>query len=538
MYTQGFLPAVAGGMLAQTQGSRMQKEIGLVLGIVLFVALLLTPFGADPRTHRMAAVAALMAAWWITEAIPLAATSLMPLVLMPFLKISDPDTVARSYMNDYIFLFVGGFTIALAMERWNLHRRLALHTVRRVGDQPRRLVLGFMVATAALSMWISNTATTMMMIPLALSVVSLTSARHGAAALPARPGPFGLALLLSIAYASSIGGIATLIGTPPNVVFASRFHTEFPGAPEIGFANWLIVGLPFSAVFLLITWALLVFFLHPLPRGSLLGGRQVIAHELSKLGPMTSAERRILAVFLSVSFLWIFRAEIPIDLNLGWFSIAKVPGWSNLVGLADAKTRWISDGTVAMMAALSMFFIPAGRQRGERLVDWTTIEDLPWNVLFLFGGGFALADGFVASGLSNFIGLQLQAFGSLPVPGQILGIAGTMTFLTELTSNTATANLAMPLLSALARAIQVNPLVLLLPATISASCAFMLPVATPPNAIVFGTRLVPIRAMIRAGLWLNFIGMILVLLLVYFVAIPLWQIDPRHLPPGWLAPGS
>lgn len=513
----------------------MRKQIGLWLGVALFAILLATPFGSDPRTHRMAAVAALMAVWWMTEAIPLAATSLMPLVLMPLLKISEPDTVARSYMNDYIFLYIGGFTVALAMERWNLHRRLALHILLRTGDQPRRLVLGFMAATAGLSMWISNTASTMMMVPLALSIVSLARSRQGEGAAASR---FGLVLLLSLAYSASIGGIATLIGTPPNLIFASRFHTEFPGAPEISFARWLVVGLPFSAVFLVCTWCLLVYLLHPLPGGSMLGGRRAIGGELASLGAFTAAEKRVLAVFVSVCFLWIFRADIPLDLRLGWLAIPKIPGWSNLLGLVDAKARWVSDGTVAMMAALSMFFIPSGGNKGERLVDWKTIEDLPWNVLFLFGGGFALADGFTVSGLSNYIGQQLHAVGTLPAPAQILGVAGALTFLTELTSNAATANMAMPLLAALARAIEVNPLVLMLPAAISASCAFMLPVATPPNAIVFGTGLIPIRAMMRAGLLLNFLGMVLVLLVVYFIAIPLWGIEAGQLPASWLRPGA
>jgi len=522
--------------MVQAEPGQAHKQIGLALGVALFLVVLSVPFEADPRVHRMAAVAALMATWWMTEAIPLAATSLMPLVLLPALKILEPDVVARSYMNDYIFLFVGGFTIALAMERWNLHRRLALGTIGLVGDRPRGLVLGFMIATALVSMWISNTATTMMMMPIALSVILLVRAQPEPQT-RARAARFGLALMLSIAYAASIGGMATLIGTPPNVVFAFRFHQEFPGAPEIGFARWLMIGVPFSAVFLLLTWALLVFLLHPLGRGRLLGGREVIRQEAARLGPITRAETGVLAVFLCAAFLWIFRAEIPLEIQIGGFRISRIPGWSNLLGLVDANTRWVSDGTVAMMAALSLFLIPAGRKKGERLVDWTTVERLPWNVLFLFGGGFALADGFVASGLSEWIGQQCRSFGQLPVQGQILAISGAITFLTELTSNTATTNMVLPVLAGVARAIQVNPLVLMLPATLSASCAFMLPVATPPNAIVFGTGVVPLRAMIRAGLLLNLVGMVLVLLLIYFVAIPLWAIDPQHLPAGWLAPG-
>jgi sodium-dependent dicarboxylate transporter 2/3/5 len=483
----------------------------------------------------MAAIAALMAVWWMTEAIPLAATSLVPLVLMPVCKIAEPADVAASYMNDYIFLFVGGFTIALAMERWNLHRRLALHTIRLVGDRPRQLVLGFMVATAVLSMWISNTATTMMMMPIALSIILLAEEREKRTAAdtgPAFAGRFGLVLMLCIAYAASIGGVATLIGTPPNVVFGTIFHKEFPGAPEIGFAPWMIMALPLSVVFLLVAWAVVCFVLHPLRGGRFLGGREIVEAEIDKLGPISRAELSVLVVFLSAAFLWMFRLEI----NVG---PVRIPGWANALKLVEEiegkSVKWVGDGTVAMIAALAMFFIPSGRKGGERLVDWKTVEDLPWGVLFLFGGGFALAYGFKASGLSTWIGEQCQLFGRLPVPGQVLAVSGTITFLTELTSNTATTNMVLPILAGVARAIQVNPLVLMLPATISASCAFMLPVATPPNAIVFGTGYIPIGTMVRTGIILNIIGMVLVLLLVYFVAIPFLGIDPGALPETWMA---
>jgi len=505
------------------------RNAGLVLGLVLFIVLLSIPFGDNPRIHRMAAVAALMAAWWITEAIPLAATALVPLVAMPLLKIAQPAAVAEAYMNDYIFLFVGGFVIALAMERWGLHRRLALHTVLCVGDQPRQVVLGFMIATGLISMWISNTAATMMMMPIALSIVLLYEERERAGAEGIAPGAarrFGLATMLGVAYASSIGGIATLIGTPPNVVFAAIFHEQFPGAPEIGFAPWIVIMFPFAAVFLAITWALMVYVLHPVRGGRFLGGRQTIRAEIERLGPIRRAEVGVLIVFTVTALLWIFRVNIP----LGGVTI---PGWSDLLGLVEGRTKWVGDGTVAMMAALSLFLIPSGREKGERLVDWRTVEKLPWNVLFLFGGGFALAAGFEASGLSDWIGAQSRAFGRLPVPGQILAVSGTITFLTEMTSNTATTNMVLPVLAGVARAIGTNPLVLMLPATISASCAFMLPVATPPNAIVFGTGYVPIGAMVRTGLVLNFIGMLLVLLLVYFLAIPLWGIEPGVLPEAW-----
>jgi sodium-dependent dicarboxylate transporter 2/3/5 len=518
--------------MEKAKTGELHKSIGLVLGVLLFAALLAVPFGSDPRTHRMAAVAALMATWWMTEAIPLAATSLMPLVLMPFLRISVPESVAQSYMNDYIFLFIGGFTIALAMERWNLHRRLAMHTIRLVGDRPRQVILGFMIATGFISMWISNTATTMMMMPIALSVVLLAeehekgekvgTTRQCAAA------RFGLVLMLGVAYAASIGGMGTLVGTPPNVIFASRFHTEFPGAPEIGFTPWMLLAFPFAAVFLVIAWGLLTYVLHPLRGGGFLGGREAIRRELAQLGPINRAEICVLAVFLCAALLWVFRVDIPIG-------VVTIPGWSNLLGLVEGKTKWIGDGTVGMLAGLSLFFIPSGQKKGERLVDWKTVEALPWNVLFLFGGGFALADGFTASGLSDWIGEQCRSFGQLSVSGQILAVSGITTFLSELASNTATANMVLPILAGVARAIQVNPLMLMFPATIAASFGYMLPVATPPNAIVFGTGYVPMGAMVRAGILLDLIGILLLVPFMYFLALPLWHIDPTTLPAVWMA---
>ena len=262
--------------------------------------------------------------------------------------------------------------------------------------------------------------------------------------------------------------------------------------------------------------------------GRFLGGRQAIRREIEQLGPLSRAEIGVLAVFVATALLWVFRVNIPIG-------GVTVPGWSNALGLADEKTKWVGDGTVAMLAALSLFFIPSGRNRGERLVDWKTVEALPWNVLFLFGGGFALADGFVASGLSDWVGEQCRSFGHMPLPGQILAVSGVTTFLSELASNTATANMVMPILAGVARSLEANPLVLMLPAAIAASFGFMLPVATPPNAIVFGTGYVPMGAMVRAGILLDLIGMGLLVLLIYFVAIPLWHIDPTQLPAAWLA---
>jgi len=509
----------------------LRNKIGLYLGPLLFIIFILIPSGEDsPPITLMAAVALLMAVWWITEAIPIPATALLPVALFPVLGLMSGKEVCPHYINSYIFLFMGGFIIALALERWNLHRRIALYVIRIVGDQPRRLVLGFMLAVAFLSMWISNTAASMMMLPIGMSVIALANDQIASfdgnvfneKSLGRFQKNFSTVLMLGIAYGASIGGIGTLVGTPPNLVFSHIFRMEFPSGPEITFTSWLLLGIPFVFTFLIITWVLLVFVIYPPGRGRFFGGGAVIKVELEKLGAMTSAEKRLLVVFLATALLWIFRQDIS-------FSAAfKIPGWSSLLSLSK-----VDDGTVAMFMALTLFLIPAGNRSGERLMDWNTAKNLPWGILLLFGGGFALAAGFKQSGLSLWIGSQLAFLANVPTTVMIASVSLLVTFLTEMTSNTATTQVILPVLASLSRTIEMNPLLIMLPATLSASCAFMLPVATPPNAVVFGSGYVPIIKMVRAGIILNFVGALVVLIVVYLIGVPAFHIDVASFPSSW-----
>ncbi len=530
---------------ATVTGPSMRNRVGLVLGPLAFIVLLFIPLEeGNPLLSRMMAAAALMAIWWITEAIPIPATALLPLLLFPFLGIMKGNDVAKEFMNQYIFLFMGGFMIALALKKWNLHRRIALNIIWIVGHQPRRLILGFMAATAFLSMWISNTATTMLMLPIGLSVIALIEEQVNRGEKGRTDTEtacfltnFPLALMLAIAYSASIGGVATLIGTPPNLAFAQIYRIQFPMAPEITFKDWLLMGAPFSLVFLLICWAVLVYLVFPVRQLRLFSGGEAIRQEIKALGPITRAEISLSIVFLVTAVLWIFRKDIEFGEG------SMLPGWTTLLtrliygsgpGAVDL-TQLIDDGTVAMAGALSLFLIASGRRPGERLMDWKTAENVPWGILLLFGGGFALAKGFAVTGLSHWIGQRL-ALENVAAPVLVGTISTSITFLTELTSNTATTQIILPIIAGVAREIQVNPLLLMIPATISASCAFMLPVATPPNAIIFGSGYVPIIRMVKAGIILNFIGVFLVLILIFTLALPVFDITPGQYPASWASP--
>lgn len=435
----------------------------------------------------VASVAVLMTVWWITEAIPIPATALLPLALFPLLQIMPAAEVSAAYANHLIFLFLGGFLIALAVERWQLHRRIALHTIALFGTTPSRIVLGFMVATASLSMWISNTATVMMMLPIGLAVIRQLAPTAGDEQAP-KVSSFATALMLGIAYAGSIGGVATLIGTPPNAILAGIVEQNY-GRP-IGFAQWLAFGLPLAVIMLGLTWVYLTRVAFSVP-GSAGEARSAVRAHLRELGPMSPAERRVLAVFVLVAAAWVARGFIP---------------WEGL-GL-------VRDSTIAILGGIALFLVPAGGGGRARLLDWDTAVRLPWDIILLFGGGFALAKGFQVSGLTQWIGAQLSLLGGVPLWALVLAVAAVVIFLTEVTSNTATASLMLPVVGALAAAIDVDPLGLMAAAAVSASFAFMLPVATPPNAIVYGSRQVPILAMVRAGFWLNLIGCVLLTLLV------------------------
>lgn len=530
----------------------LRSRIGLWLGPAVFLLMLfvvdLEP--GNPLVTRMAAIVLLMAIWWITEAIPLAATALLPIVMFPLMGIMrgrelpaanriDFDTVSISdgltpadfdiifpnvagqYMDWIILLFMGGFMIAIAVEKWNLHKRIALHILKLIGGQPHRLVLGFMVATGFLSMWLSNTATALMMLPMGMSLILLYEELNeeivtSGGVVDARAENFALTILLGIAYSASIGGFATLIGTPPNGVLVTQMTQLFPDAPDITFSSWMLFALPMSVVYMITAWFILTRFVFPLPSTTPFSGRDFITGEIRKLGPMSLEEKRVAAVFGTAALLWMTRKERLFGPEVDIF------GWSHYL---DSFLLWIGsspvgymidDGTVSIAMALTLFIIPASRGIGGRLMDWEDAKRLPWGILLLFGGGLALAKGFGTSGLSSYIAAQLQAvLGDASPLVIVISTVGFITGLTEVMSNTATISLAIPIMASMAQALEIHPLLLLIPTTLAASCAFMLPVSTPPNAIVYGSGRIPIMKMVIAGIWLDILSVVFVTFFVY-----------------------
>jgi len=470
-------------------------------------------FPSDSITN-MASVTALMVVWWITEALPLAATALVPLVLFPLLGVSSGKEVAAVYMNSTIFLFIGGFVLALTMQRWDLHTRIALRVISWFHGSAMFMLLGFMATSAFLSMWISNTATATMLLPIGLAVYT-----RAAEQLSERDRHRLLtAMMLGIAYSCSIGGTATLIGTPPNLAMQRIFQITFPDAPEITFARWLLFALPLTLSMLIATW--LVISYRYTGRGF-----AKLSFSTSDLGngsrkPMSYEEKVVAVVFSLAAFAWMFRQDIVI----GGFT---VPGWSNLF----ANASLVNDGTIAVAAALALFCIPSkNRQRYAAIADADIISHLPWNIVLLFGGGFALAKGFTVSGLSEYIGQQFVGMRELDPAALVAGISSIVIFLTEVTSNTATSQILLPVVASVARQIEINPLLLMLPVTLSASMAFMMPVATPPNAIVFASGQLHIRDMIKTGFIINIIAIVLISLQTWLVGTAVFDIDLASMP--------
>jgi len=489
------------------------------------------PAGMSPEAKRAAAVALLMSVWWITEAMEIAITSLLPLVLFPVLGVLGTDKVAPYYTDPIIFLFLGGFIVALAIQRWNLHRRIALHTIQRMGMKPSRIILGVMIATGFLSMWMSNSACTMMMFPIGMALVlQLARKPDGDTDHTVREN-FGSVLMLSIAYAASIGGIGTLIGTPTNLVFTGAAKRLFPEAPEIGFLQWMEVGIPLVIVFMPLTWYYLCRFSSAVPMRDIKfpGGEHVIEDELEKIGRFSREEKHVAAVWALMALLWIFRSPITMG-------PLKIHGWSELFG----KPAFLHDATVAIAMALLLCLIPArnappeeksGRPAGY-LMDWHTVRyGVPWGILFLFGGGYALAGGLEQTGLSTWMGGLLGKFGGISPVWIILVTCFSVTLISEIASNTATALMAMPILAATAVQIGLHPYLLMVSATIAASYGFMLPVATPPNAIVYSSGWIKSSQMARVGLALDLMGVIAVTILIYTLAIPVFGITLGALPP-------
>jgi sodium-dependent dicarboxylate transporter 2/3/5 len=450
------------------------------------------PAGLGEPAWRVAGVGLLMATWWVTEAIPIPATALLPLALFPLLGVADIREAAEPFANPIIYLFLGGFLIARAMEATGLPKRIALTSIRLLGARPRSIIAGVMVSCAFLSMWVSNTATALMMLPIGLSLVALMP--EGELDDRAERRRFGTALMLGIAYACSIGGMATLIGTPPNA-FLAGFMLESYGV-TIGFAEWMLIGIPIVLVGLPLCFLLLTRVAFPVRTRELPGGRELVDREAGALGSMSTAEKRVAAVFVLTAVAWMTRPVL----------VAEVP---RLAGLSDAG--------IAMTAALVLFLVPAGPFAGPRLLDWKKARDTPWGVLILFGGGLSLAASVEASGLAGWLGAGVGGLTNWPLPLLILAIVIAVILLTELTSNTATAATFLPVLGGVALGLGREPLLLAVPAALAASGAFMLPVATPPNAIVYSSRAVGIEDMVRAGIWLNALFAVLVTVLAYLL---------------------
>ncbi|MCD4694835.1 MAG: SLC13 family permease [Bacteroidales bacterium] len=492
-------------------------HIGLVGGILafFFVAVFTNLDPAHPEVSFTLAVALLMAIWWITEVVPLAITSLIPIVFFPAFGIMDGKDVSATYFNHVIFLFIGGFIVALAMQKWNLHRRIALKILMITGVSPGRILLGFMLATSFLSMWISNTATTMMMVPILISIIHKLEEILGKVEIKR----YSIGLLLGVAYSASIGGIATLVGTPPNLSFARIFQIMFPGAPEISFASWFIFAFPISVLFFCIVWVYLYFLFKPKKANWKSMKLDDFRKQYKNLGPVSFEEKSVLTIFIMLALLWLTRSNIQIGNFI-------VPGWSSLF----PKPHYFNDGTVAIMASLALFLLPSKNKKNSRLMDWESAKKIPWNIVLLFGGGFALASGFKESGLSIWFGGQLSFVGDYHPIFVILVICTLMTFLTELTSNTATTEMLLPILAGLSVSVEINPLLFMLPATLSGSMAFMLPVATPPNAIVFGSGRLKVLDMARNGLILNFIGVIVITVFTWLFATQIFGIDLNEFP--------
>lgn len=466
-------------------------------------------FAMAPAARATAAIGVLMVVLWITEGLPLAATSLLPLLLFPLTGVLSFEKAAAPYADRFIFLFLGGFMLALAISRWGLDRRLALLTVLAVGVQPRRLVAGFMVACGFISLWISNTATAAMMLPLGTSVVRLLGERLGIAAdqhAHQREHPaqadfrrFSACLMLGIAYAASIGGVGTLIGTPPNAFLAAFMHRR--GHP-IGFADWMILGIPLATVYLLAAWLILTRVVFPVRMRELPGGRELIRREFAKLGPMSRGETAVLVVFLLAAAAWIAREPLA---NWQWLA-KKAPV---ITGIDDA---WI-----AMAAAICLFVWPVDARRGRFALDWNTARQLPWDVLLLFGGGLSLSAAITESGLAQWIGNGVAMLSGWPVWLVVVSAAALVLLVTEFASNTATASAFLPILAGVAGGLSVDELWILAPATIAATCGFVMPVGTPPNALVFGSGQVTIAQMARAGILLDLLGLVLIPVMVYLL---------------------
>lgn len=492
----------------------VRQKLGMFLGPLLFFIVLFLPTveGLSYEAKAVGATALWMAVWWITEAVPIPVTSILPILVFPLTGATSSGEATAPYANQLIFLYLGGFLLAIGIEKWNLHKRIALHVIKWFGKSINGLILGFMVATAFLSMWISNTATTMMMIPIGLAVIYQISDLVKKDKHTTENFPFGTALMLGIAYSASIGGVGTIIGTPPNTVLVA-FIKETYGI-TISFAQWMAFGVPIATIGVLFTWWYLTRIAYKTPIQSFTGGKEFINGELAKLGKMTKQEKQVLVVFATVALLWILRS----------FAIT----WLNDLGIHAFDK--VTDTTIAILGSILLFVIPVNLEKKEFLLDLTSFEKVPWGILLLFGGGLSLASAMAKTGLAEWIAIQLEVLQNAPMLIMIFAIVTLVIFLTEITSNTSTATMLMPVMAALAIAMEMHPYALTVTAALAASFAFMLPVATPPNAIVFGTGYISIQQMARSGFWVNIFGILLITLVTYLYLPTIWSIDLNILP--------
>jgi sodium-dependent dicarboxylate transporter 2/3/5 len=481
--------------------------IGLFIGIIFLIAtcLLPSPESLNNKAWLTLGVAILMATWWLTEAIPLPATGLLPIVLFPLLGISSIKDTAQAFSHPIIFLFMGGFIIGLAMQHTGLHKRIAYYIISKFKSSPKSLVFGFMCATAFLSMWISNSATAIMMLPIALSIITVFKEDKN----DIKDNNFDKALVLSIAFSATIGGIATIIGTPPNTVMAAMLSEIYNY--EINFIDWLKIGLPTSIILLPITWIILTFLCFPLNSKESIKDK-VIKDKIKELGKISQDEIMVGIVFIITASLWISRK---------WLSTA-------LDGVIPAGA--LNDSTIAIMAAIFLFIIPSNRPKRKRLIDWQVAQNIPWGALILIGGGLSLATVINSSGLATWIGSLSSNLSNISIVFIVLICIASIIVLTELTSNTATASTFIPIMGATALGLGQDPLLLIIPATLAASCAFMMPVATPPNTIAYASGHLKISDMIKAGIWLNIISIIIIGVIIALILGPVFDVELNKIP--------
>jgi sodium-dependent dicarboxylate transporter 2/3/5 len=482
--------------------SNRNKYISLLIGPAIFglMELIGAPETMNYAAYQVLCVTVWVAIWWITEAIPIAVTAMLPIVLFPLTGALSLSDTTESFGHKYIFLYLGGFLLAIAIEKWSLHKRIALNIINLIGSNINTIILGFMVATGFMSMWISNTATSVMMLPIGMAVVSQFKKRDDGVTSDA--DFVGKALMLAIAYSASIGGFATLIGTPPNLVLAGVLEETY--GVKISFMDWMKIGLPISSLLMIACWYYLTRFAYKFEQKEFPGGRKEIKSMLGQLGKMTYEEKVVMWVFIGTALLWICRSMIE----------KFIPA--------------VDDTIIAMIAGTILFIIPA--KNNARIIDWSECSNIPWGIILLFGGGMALAKGFSDTGLAEWIALQMTQMQGLSLLVLILVLVTSVNFLTEITSNLATTAMLLPVLAPMAFAFDLHPYMIMVSVTIAASCAFMLPVATPPNAVVFGSGYLRIPDMMRAGIWMNLMSIVVVTLFTYYLLPVIWDIVPGAFP--------